>query len=69
MNTNSEQRIRISAVDAVDIHAIDGLLWGLPVRLGLAAKQRGGSFPRPQGRARGRASDLTRSTAAGRRAA
>ncbi len=69
MNTNSRQQIRVSADDVVDIHAIDGLLWGLPVRLGLAAKQRGRTFTRPEGRARGRASDLTRSTAAGRRAA
>ncbi len=69
MNTNSEQQIRVSADDIVDIHAIDGLLWGLPVRLGLAAKQRGRTFPRTEGRARRRAADLTRSNAAVRRAA
>ena len=69
MNTNSEQQIRVSANDIVDIHAIDGLLWGLPVRLGLAAKQRGRTFPRPEGRARHGASNVTRSTASGRRAA
>ncbi len=69
MNTNSEQQIRISADDVVDIHAIDGLLWGLPVRLGLAAKQRGRTFPRHEGRARRRASHSTHSNAAGHRAA
>ena len=68
MNTNLKQQIRDSA-ESVDIHAIDGLLWGLPVRLGLAAKQRDRTFPLPEGRARRRASNLTRSTAAGRRAA
>ncbi len=68
MNTNLKQQIRVSA-EGVDIHAIDGLLWGLPARLGLAAKQRGRTFPRPEGRARHGASGVTRSTASGRRAA
>ena len=48
MNTNSKQQSQVSAEQTVDIHAIDGLLWGLPVRLGLAAEQRGQRFPRPQ---------------------
>ncbi len=67
MNTNLKQQIRVSA-EGVDIHAIDGLLWGLPVQLGLAAKQRGRTFPLPKGKARRRAS-LTCLTASRRWAA